>query len=151
MTTSCPCGSGLPFETCCALYLNGTTLAPSAEALMRSRYSAFVQRDWAYLNRTQVQQDNGPPTPDMEWLGLDVLVCHAGGPDDTEGTVEFVARYSHEGRPGSLHEISHFHKENDQWLYVSGEFPRTLRQVKTGRNDPCPCGSGKKFKKCCGK
>lgn len=98
-----------------------------------------------------MQQDNGPPTPGMEWLGLDVLVCHAGGTDDTEGTVEFVARYSHEGRPGSLHEISHFHKENDQWLYVSGEFPRTPQQVKTGRNDPCPCGSGKKFKKCCGK
>lgn len=117
---------------------------------MRSRYTAFVRRDWDYLNRTQVKQDDGPPTPDMEWLGLEVLTCHAGGPEDSEGTVEFVARYRHAGRPGSLHEISRFRREDGGWVYVDGEFPRPSRQPKTGRNDPCPCGSGRKFKKCCG-
>jgi len=116
---------------------------------MRSRYTAFVERDWDYLNRTQVKQDNGPPTPDIEWLGLEVLATHGGSAEEPEGTVEFIARYSHQGRPAALHEISRFHKQDGQWQYLDGEFPREARPAKTGRNDPCPCGSGKKYKKCC--
>ena len=116
---------------------------------MRSRYCAFVRHDWDYLNHTQKEQENGPPTPDIEWLGLEMLDVQAGGMDDEEGTVEFVARYTHHGQPASLHEISRFRKQDGNWLYVGGEFPRATRQTKIGRKDPCPCGSGKKFKKCC--
>lgn len=116
---------------------------------MRSRYCAFVRHDWNYLNLTQKVQDNEPPTPDIEWLELKVLEVKAGKQDDEEGTVEFVARYTHHGRPASMHEISRFRKRDGKWLYVSGEFPRPTRQSKAGRNEPCPCGSGKKFKKCC--
>jgi SEC-C motif-containing protein len=116
---------------------------------MRSRYCAFVRHDWSYLSHTQIAQNNGPHTPAIEWLGLEVLGVQAGGMNDQEGTVEFVARYIHHGRPASLHEISRFRRQNGIWLYAGGEFPRATRQAKIGRNEPCPCGSGKKFKKCC--
>lgn len=117
---------------------------------MRSRYCAFVRHDWDYLQHTQAGQDDGPATPDIEWLGLKVLSVQAGGAADAEGAVEFVARYAHHGRPASLHEISRFRKHDGKWLYVGGEFPRAMPLAKTGRNEPCHCGSGKKFKKCCG-
>lgn len=116
---------------------------------MRSRYCAFVRHDWGYLNHTQIAQDNEPPTPDIEWLGLEVLGVKAGGMDAAEGTVEFVARYAHHGQPAALHEISRFRKQDGKWLYTGGEFPPAARQQKVGRNAPCPCGSGKKSKKCC--
>jgi SEC-C motif-containing protein len=118
---------------------------------MRSRYSAFVERDWDYLNHTQLRQDNGPPTPDIIWLGLEIRATLAGGAEDNGGTVEFLARYSHQGSNAELHEISHFQKVDGKWLYVDGTFPRPGKKPKSGRNDPCPCGSGLKFKNCCGK
>lgn len=118
---------------------------------MRSRYSAFVELDWDYLNRTQLTQDASPPTPDMTWLGLEILATHAGGMDDEKGTVEFVAHYRHQNRDGAMHEISRFRKMDGKWLYVDGIFPHKEAKPKSGRNDPCPCGSGIKFKKCCGK
>lgn len=150
MSEACPCGSGRTYTTCCGPFLAGAATPSSAEALMRSRYTAFVGKDWDYLNRTQANRDDGPPTPDIEWLGLDVLATDGGAAGDTEGTVEFVARYSHQGRPAALHEISRFGLRDGAWIYLDGEFPITSKQPKTGRNDPCPCGSGKKFKKCCG-
>ena len=125
-------------------------MPPTAEALMRSRYSAFVERNWVYLDRTQAHQDSGKPTPDIDWHGLEVLATAAGGVEDNEGTVEFVARYSHQGRSAALHEISRFRKEDGRWIYVDGVFPKAASLPKRGRNEPCPCGSGKKFKKCCG-
>lgn len=116
---------------------------------MRSRYCAFVRHDWEYLNVTQKVRDNAPPTADIEWLGLEVLGTQGGGADDLEGSVEFIAHYRHQAKAGTLHEISLFRKQDGNWVYIDGEFPSTPRQPKTGRNDPCPCGSGKKFKKCC--
>lgn len=118
---------------------------------MRSRYSAFVEQNWAYLNRTQLMPDREPPTPDIEWLGLEMLARQAGGAEDETGTVEFIAHYKHEGKLAALHEISRFQKIDGRWLYVDGTFPRPEKAAKAGRNDPCPCGSGHKFKKCCGK
>ncbi len=118
---------------------------------MRSRYSAFVARDWEYLNRTRQTRDNDPPTPDMVWLGLEVLATQAGGTEDKAGTVEFVARYSHQGSDAALHEVSRFEKADGEWLYVDGTFPRPDKKPKPRRNDPYPCGSGLKLKKCCGK
>jgi SEC-C motif-containing protein len=117
---------------------------------MRSRYTAFVKQDWAYLNRTQSMKDEVQPSAEMVWLGLEILATHAGGAEDNEGTVEFIAHYSHQSVQASLHEISRFKKSEGQWLYVGGTFPRSQTKVKSGRNDPCPCGSGNKFKKCCG-
>lgn len=150
MSGTCPCGSGASFDTCCSQYLTGELSAPTAEALMRSRYSAFVAQNWSYLDRTQAHQNSHPPTPDIVWLNLEIMGTQAGKEGDNEGTVEFIARYSHEGMPGALHEISRFHKLNGEWIYVEGLFPPPKPKQKAGRNDPCLCGSGRKFKKCCG-
>ena len=120
----CPCGSGSPLAECCGPYLAGTALPPDAEALMRSRYSAYVLGDEAYLLATwhpdtrpaSLDLDRGPPT---KWLGLSVKRHE----DDGEGRamVEFVARYKIGGRAHRLHEASRFLRENGRWLYLDGE------------------------------
>ncbi|MDM8539372.1 YchJ family metal-binding protein, partial [Desulfobacterales bacterium HSG17] len=88
-----------------------------------------------------------------EWLGLEVLHVQDGLEDDLTGQVEFVANYREKGERTRYHEIAEFKKENDQWFFVDGKAPKpetVVRQSpKVGRNDQCPCGSGKKFKKCC--
>jgi len=122
----CPCDSGQPFAACCEPYLAGEKPAPTAEVLMRSRYCAYTRRDAAYLLRTwhpstrpavlDLEQDAG-----LRWLGLKILGCSAGGPEDEEGTVEFVARYKIGGKAGRMHEISRFVREEEQWHYLDGE------------------------------
>jgi SEC-C motif domain protein len=158
----CPCGSGMEFESCCERYLGGMQVAPTAEALMRSRYTAFARKDTAYIDRTWAPETKSPagedgaenPSEAVEWLGLEIKAKSGGGPEDSQGVVEFVARCRVNGVDGQLHEVSRFRREGDAWLYVDGEFVgpgATVRNApKAGRNDPCPCGSGKKFKKCCG-
>jgi SEC-C motif-containing protein len=111
---------------------------------MRSRYCAFVLENWAYLAKTQTQAFDASPTPGLEWKGLEILSGQEWG---MESTVEFCAHYSLDGQAGKLHEISRFRRKNGAWLYVDGQFPKSPR---IGRNEPCVCGSGRKFKKCCG-
>lgn len=160
---TCHCGSGLAFEACCGPYISGAAVAPTAEALMRSRYSAYVEIAVDYLgdtlhatsrgdwdrNATQEWAEQG------EWLSLDVLDVEAGGENDEEGFVEFSARFNDGGVEKVHHERSRFVKEDGRWYYVDGAIakPGTYRKEspKVGRNDPCPCGSGKKYKKCCGR
>ena len=153
----CFCGSGMPFEGCCGRYLSGEESAPTAQALMRSRYTAYVRGDMAYLERTWDPATRPPAlgssADSPEWLGLEIVSTHGGAPDDGEGTVEFVARYRDHGVEGRLHEVSRFRSENGAWLYVDGrvsDAANARATPKVGRNDPCPCGSGRKFKKCCG-
>ncbi|HYH19032.1 MAG TPA: YchJ family protein [Azospirillum sp.] len=157
--TDCPCGSGKTLDTCCGPYLAGGTVAPTAEALMRSRYSAFVVGNIDYLHDTLL-----PETRDdfdrksvtewsqtAEWLGLQVKSTEAGGEGDEEGYVEFVARFKLNGQEAVHHETGHFSKRDGRWWYVDGALgPRPRHAAKVGRNDPCPCGSGKKYKKCHG-
>jgi SEC-C motif-containing protein len=152
----------MQFENCCGRYLSGVQAAPTAEALMRSRYTAFVRKDTAYIDRTWDPATKPPAdkggadesSEAVEWLGLEVKSSRAGGPEDSQGMVEFVARCRVNGVDGQLHEVSRFRKEGDAWFYVEGDFVErgtaARSAPKTGRNDPCPCGSGKKFKKCCG-
>ncbi|EHG8280781.1 YchJ family protein [Klebsiella oxytoca] len=147
----CPCGSALEYSACCQRYLAGTQLAPDPSQLMRSRYSAFVMQDADYLIKTwhpscQAQQfradlENG--FKQTQWLGLTVFAADEGRSPD-EGYVSFIARFTDNNRSGAIIERSRFLKENGQWYYIDGMRPLI------GRNDPCPCGSGKKFKKCCG-
>jgi SEC-C motif-containing protein len=89
-----------------------------------------------------------------KWLGLEILSTDKGGPDDEEGGVEFVARYKLKGMNVSHHERATFRKHNGRWVFVDGEEvappPMKREEPRIGRNDPCPCGSGKKYKKCCG-
>ncbi|MBN1094302.1 YchJ family protein [Blastococcus sp. TML/M2B] len=117
----CPCGSGLPYDECCGPLHAGTTPAPTAERLMRSRYSAFVVGDAAYLRATwhprtrpaELELDDG-----VRWLGLDVLAVDGGGLLATEGTVEFRAHWSAGGERGAQHEVSRFVREDGAWRYL---------------------------------
>jgi SEC-C motif-containing protein len=88
------------------------------------------------------------------WLGLEIRSTELGGEGDQEGRVEFVATYREKGAVRHYHEISRFLKQDGVWYFVDGELQKPETQIravpKVGRNDPCPCGSGKKYKKCCG-
>lgn len=111
------------------------------EELMRSRYDAFKREDWVYLAQTSVHQtieELSYSTP-IQWLKLDVL-------DAYKNIVEFKAYYKENGKINVLHEKSSFIEDNGVWKYLDGE----LFNTKIERNEACPCGSGKKFKKCCG-
>ncbi|GGS96965.1 MULTISPECIES: YchJ family protein [Streptomyces] len=120
-TRSCPCGRSEPYEKCCGRFHSGAAAAPTAEALMRSRYCAFVRLDAAYLLRTwhprtrPVRLDLDPA---MRWTGLEILGTTDGSAFHTTGTVTFRASY----RGGSLHERSRFQRIDGGWVYVDGEF-----------------------------
>lgn len=144
--------------------------ALSAEALMRSRFTAFALGDAAYLHKTHAPEKRRAFDPiafaaaqaDTEWLGLEILATEDGGPTDDTGIVEFVATSRRRGRISRLHERSRFRRDGAGWVYIDGIFDPAPtgaassvaapidRAPKVGRNDPCPCGSGRKFKKCCG-
>lgn len=158
----CPCGSGRIFAECCEPYISGAKLPPTAEALMRSRYSAYVTHAIDYIINT-CHTEKGKADIDYKstknwseqsaWLGLKILSTTKGGVDDSEGTVEFEALYERNGLRDTHRETAKFRKNAGRWLYDDGTVA-TVTVVragpKIGRNDPCPCGSGKKYKHCCG-
>ncbi len=120
---------------------------------MRSRYCAFCLHDERHLLRTW-HPDTRPTgidfEPQMHWTGLRIVDSSAGGSEDDEGIVEFIARYKLQGRAGRLHERSRFARAGGQWLYLAGDVePAQSAASKTGRNAPCTCGSGRKYKHCC--
>ena len=150
----CGCGSGCVSDECCSRYLKGDEDAPTAEALMRSRYHAFVVKDASYLLRTW-HPSTRPRALDFDgdtttWLKLEVLETISGGKCDTRGIVEFKAYFDSGTGREILHERSSFLKEDGAWFYVDGEMPQQSSVMKPSRNKPCPCGSGKKYKRCCG-
>lgn len=164
----CPCRSGASFAECCRPYLRGTAQAPTALALMRSRYAAFCEGDTAYLLLTRHGAARDPAERrDLErtvagtrWQNLLVVETHRGGPDDGDGIVRFVAAFR--TAPGPLpmamsggdadlhqmHERSRFEREGGLWRYVDGD---TLPPLRQKRNDPCWCGGGRKSKECHGR
>ena len=124
----CPCGSALPYAQCCGTLHrrfadDGLLTAPSAEALMRSRYSAFVRGDLAYLqaswHASTRPAELAPDEAGLKWLGLEVR-RHLSQ-DAEHATVEFVARSKLGGRAHRLHEISRFVREDGVWYYLDGE------------------------------
>ncbi|MGF1546852.1 MAG: YchJ family protein [Thiotrichales bacterium] len=122
---SCPCGATIAFTACCGRFITAGEVPATAEQLMRSRYSAYVLRDEAYLLRTwhsewrpavlDVASDTG-----LKWLGLTVLDTQLGGAFDQIGEVAFIARYKRNGKAGRLHERSRFVREGGTWRYVDG-------------------------------
>jgi len=123
---NCPCGKGR-YETCCGRFHGGNEFAGNAEDLMRSRYSAFVLKNEAYLLKTwhpstrpQEPLSNDDPT---QWMGLTLKNFNETS-DRLSATVEFVAIYKINGKAHRLHEISSFVCEDQQWLYVDGQFPK---------------------------
>jgi len=119
---SCPCGLAETYEECCGRFHRGEAAAPTAESLMRSRYSAFVKRDEEYLLRTWHPRTRPPRVdfdPGMRWTGLEILATSEGSAFHTTGTVEFRASY----RGGALRERSRFERVDGAWTYVDGDFP----------------------------
>ncbi|MFD9125238.1 YchJ family protein [Kitasatospora sp. NPDC059571] len=116
----CPCGLPAPYGACCGRLHRGEAAAATAEQLMRSRYSAFVVQDAAYLLRTWHPDDRPPRIgfdPGLRWTGLEVLSATEGGPFHTEGTVRFRARFTDGGEPGVMEEHSRFVRQDGAWLY----------------------------------
>ncbi|MEN8189291.1 MAG: YchJ family metal-binding protein [Thermodesulfobacteriota bacterium] len=153
----CPCRSGQPFSNCCSRLLSGGENAATAEALMRSRYSAFVLKNIAYLLSTwhpTTRPSNIDPATIPAWKNLVVIRTKNGRQSDSEGIVEFQATAISDGKILKLCETSRFVKEDGCWFYIDGTLeetqPGSAPDSKVGRNEPCPCTSGKKFKKCCG-
>ncbi|WP_068829924.1 YchJ family protein [Pseudomonas sp. BMS12] len=151
MSQACPCGSGTPLEACCANYHRGTP-APSAEALMRSRYSAYTLGLIDYLRDTTLPaQQAGLDLAGIRawslgstWLGLEVESSELIGAQPEHAFVTFTASW-HDGNGEHSHrERSAFVQQGGRWYFID---PTVA--LKVGRNEPCPCGSGQKFKKCC--
>jgi SEC-C motif-containing protein len=130
MKVACPCGSGHLLARCCGRYLAdfAGTPAPEAQALMRSRYTAFVLGHLDYLLATW-HPDHRPADlhfePGLKWLGLEVLGARSTGVDTAE--VEFVARsrsaaaIAGAGSASRLHERSRFVRDNGRWYYLDGD------------------------------
>lgn len=117
MPSPCPCGLPAPYPECCGRYHHGGAGAPTAEALMRSRYTAFVRGDASYLRATwdpATRPRRVTTDPGTVWTGLDVLGRTGGGLFDAEGTVEFRAHHA----GGEVAERSRFRREGGRWLYV---------------------------------
>jgi SEC-C motif domain protein len=175
----CPCGSNRPHDQCCGLYISGKRAPPTAEALMRSRYTAYAQQRIDYIAKTFAPESRAEFdasaakkwAAQAQWQGLKIVSIKGGQEGDESGSVEFIATYRQEGQTVEHRETSQFRKTDDgAWLFVHGDTQASrrpaLRQsqalplqmpqtaapfaAKAGRNDPCPCGSGKKYKKCCG-
>ncbi|WP_050906189.1 YchJ family protein, partial [Vibrio campbellii] len=137
------------------------------EQLMRSRYSAHVLGLVDYVVNTyhpscnaEEQREGITQSIDSDWCKLEVLKAEASS-NENEGFVEFNAYFNEDGKRYCMAERSRFVKEDGLWYYIDGTFPeqepeqdprlsQPVSSLKVGRNDPCICGSGKKFKKCCG-
>lgn len=159
MANECPCGSQQPLATCCGRIIDGEP-ARTALELMRSRYTAYATRAMDHIvathdpdTRTDLDVDAAAKwAHETTWQGLEIVKTERGGPEDAEGIVEFVVRGSTQGVPFVQRQRSNFRKHDDRWFYVDGKLSNepVKKAPAPGRNDPCPCGSGVKYKKCHG-
>ena len=161
-SSACPCNSGLSYDACCEPLIRGTVKAPGPEALMRARYSAFAHEEMPYLLETlhpgqRNDYDEAGATKwarESDWTGLEILKVTGDPATENTGSVEFRACYRRNNEKLEHHELAEFRKTNGIWYFYDGKMvaPGQFQREtpKVGRNDPCPCGSGKKFKKCCG-
>lgn len=146
----CPCGSLTPLVQCCQPLIEGDYHASTAEQLMRSRYTAYALQCFPYIVKTWystsrdtnllhlLEQDSAA----TEWQGLTIVEAYPGRSAE-EAYVTFFARYTSHQQPAWIYETSRFVRENNHWYYIDG-----VHKIP-GRNETCPCGSQKKFKKCC--
>ena len=158
----CPCGIEKEFSACCEPLIRKQTQPESAEALMRSRFSAYARGHIDYLVYSHDPETRSASLRSAvrEWArkaefkALRILNSTQGAQSDAVGTVHFEADYIENGQTKTLSEVSEFRQYAGRWVYSRGSAPKPPTVVRTdakvGRNDPCPCGSGKKYKKCCG-
>ena len=141
----------------------GERVAATAAELMRARYTAYAVCDVDFLYKSsgpEVQAEFDEKSSrewskSATWQGLEICDTEKGGADDSEGYVSFIARYSVKDQACEHRERSYFKRIGGAWRFIDGQVdtgePWRREEPKIGRNDPCPCGSGKKYKKCCGK
>ena len=160
-TDQCPCSSGKSFDQCCSPIIEGAANASTPEALMRARYTAHALGKTQFLYQSlhpSIREDVGEEKDletvrsNISWDGLEIVETSDNG---SQGEVDFIANYSVQGIPQKHRERAKFSKEADNhWYYVDGDVEGHVtfkrENPKVGRNDPCSCGSGKKYKKCCG-
>lgn len=156
----CPCGSLEPFSRCCEPFVSGASRAETAEQLMRSRYTAYTKGAMNYLYETTHPEYRKGYDHDgtkewaenSDWQSLEIIASKGGGAEDSVGEIEFKAKYVGEAGEHIHHEVGRFRKTGGVWYFTDGKMAgqMPIHAEKTGRNDPCICGSGKKFKKCCG-
>jgi SEC-C motif-containing protein len=161
-TNICPCGSEKNLTQCCLPIIQGSRQATTAEELLRARYVAFTQGAIDFIlashhsrTRGEVKRDEIEDwSKNSEWLGLKIVQSQAGQATDQTGEIVFSASYRSNGKTEEHWEKSFFEKEKDGWKFLDahGIQVGTYRRAepKIGRNDPCSCGSNKKYKKCCG-
>ena len=153
----CPCQSGNSFGECCGPVINDQGLAKTPEGLMRARYTAYVRGEINFISnshhpdkREELNEDEAKSwSEDSNWLGLKVLDSSENG---DEGEVLFECTYEIDNENHVHRERSSFKRLNGLWYFFDGKLENTQAKrvgPKVGRNDPCPCGSGKKHKKCC--
>ena len=154
---ACLCGSGLSYAGCCGEFHTGQKIPATAEALMRSRFTAYAMRNADYLmatwDVTTRPKDIDFSKETVEWQRLVIEMVKKGGIKDTKGVVEFKAFYLLDGEEHVMSEISRFTKQAGRWFYLDGKvqsISKANQQINQGKNAPCSCGSGKKFKRCCG-
>ncbi|KTD97681.1 MULTISPECIES: YchJ family metal-binding protein [unclassified Pseudoalteromonas] len=149
---ACLCGSQQNYKNCCEPLLSGDKQADTPEQLMRSRFTAYAQKNAKYIYQTYASEKQAEnPVKEIKefatscrFISLSVIDTNNDG---DRGVVEFKANYFYQNLYCELHERSQFIKEQDQWRYLDGIiFP--VADIKVGRNDDCPCGSNKKYKKC---
>jgi len=150
--TACLCKSNKAYASCCQPFHQGDQVANSCEQLMRSRYSAFCLQRGDYLFSTYHPDYREDLTIEqlseksLDWKHLEIVKANTG---ENTGFVEFKAWYLQDDQLFCHHEHSNFVKEQSQWFYCDGTFYPQQKSGKIQRNDSCPCGSGKKYKKCC--
>jgi len=163
LMSECPCCSGLTYAECCEPVIRGEKNPETPEQVMRARYSAYARTEIDYLeDSTHVdgredfdKASSRTWSENADWEKLEIVRTQGGGPDDNQGFVEFIARFVQKDIKQKHHEVAEFKKEGDRWFFLDGQpvtpEPYKRETPKVGRNNPCPCGSGKKYKKCCAK
>lgn len=154
----CLCGTGQAYALCCQPYHLNSKQPLTAELLMRARFTAYALQNEAYLLQTWAIIKR-PTRIDFskehaKWTALTLVKIKKGGAKDSKGVVEFKAYYLQEGEEYVMHEISRFKKSTGGWLYLEGVVKSVVKvgqSTNQGKNAPCECGSGKKYKRCCGK
>ena len=160
--TDCPCGSGQTLDACCAPFISGEEKPAEAESLMRARYTAHTQANMAFIlrthhpaTRTDIDENaTARWARDSQWMKLEVMAVEGGGANDKDARIEFMAHYRDpQKRRQTHHELGVFERYQGDWYFRDAEMPEIKPfkrdDPKLGRNDPCHCGSGKKYKKCC--
>ncbi|MGK0305238.1 MAG: SEC-C motif-containing protein [Gammaproteobacteria bacterium] len=152
----CTCGNELTYEVCCKPIIDGKVAAKDAETLMRSRFSAYSLKNYRYILQTYILAQRSKltiseladNTQNTQWLSLQVIAHHS---QVNTAQVEFKAFYQIHNSYYVMHEISDFVFEAGKWLYADGVIKKDSGELSQERNSQCLCGSGKKYKKCCGR